>query len=506
MSSKFSNTFVVLVSLILIMSVMASCTSPTPIIVPTATQEPLSPTEASPTETPQPEPVTITYWEWRGGALAQFMESEAALFHEKYPWITLTVSQFPDRNAYQDALNLAFESGDSPDVFIRTRSLIQTVSAGWAQPLDPWIAPEWKERFPEGTFVNTTTMLDGKIYSFPAFASGANRMLFINEDLFRTAGLVDANGEIRTPKTWGDLREMAKQITQAGNGEFYGIGIGIKDSRAMSWWFDLPCLAGAPMTPYDFDFRTGEYVYGTHPAYAQIVELLLGMKADRSVYPFESTIDDSNLYTFFGQGKFAIAMSGPYMVSNLRKDFPDFQNYRVVTLPVPDAGQTGNIYLLPSSGTYLLSAQTKHPSEAALWIDWLSSRDYNQRMVAATSNFSIYADLNSPENIKDDHVLQAYEALKTYGIYAPYPPARNPAASLVSPDAITPDVGDLLIGIYTGQIEDWKAALTDLDTRKRGAWDAALEKAQSSGAAVTQADFIFPDWNPMENYVTLPQE
>lgn len=456
--------------------------------------------DVSTTETFLQEPVTINYWEWRGGALAAFNEAEANLFHEQYPWITLNVTQFPDRNSYQNALNLAFESDDTPDVFLMTRSLTQIVQAGWAQPLDPWITPEWKAKFPDNIFVNTRTMLDGETYTFPAYASGSNRMLYLNEEMFREAGLIDDSGAIHVPQTWGELRTMAKQITEAGNGDYYGIGLGIKDSRAMSWWFDLAGLAGAPMLPYDFDFRTGEYVYSTHPAFAQIVELLLGMRDDGSVYPYGSTVDDGNISTLFAQGEFAIMMTGPYAVSNMRRDFPDFQDYRIVPLPIPDAGQTGDFYLVPSSGTYLLSAKSNHPEAAWLWMEWLSSREYNQRMVAATSNFSIFSDLNTAENINDPHALQAYQALQAYGVYGPYPPALNPATAQVVPEAITPDIGDLLIGIYTGQITDWRQALIDLDAHKRAAWDAALKNAQDSGADVSADDFIFPDWNPMENY------
>ena len=499
MKTKLPQFFLALVTILMVITMVIGCTSPT--AAPTAAPKP-----PAPTETPLPAPVTLTYWEWRGGALASFQETEALAFHQKYPWITLKVVQFPDRTAYQNALNLAFKSGDAPDVYIRTRPLNQTVADGWAQPIEPYITPEWKARFPEGTFVNFTSMLDGVTYTFPAYTSGAGRMIFINEDLFRKAGLVDASGNILTPKTWGDMRQMAKQIAQAGKGEYYGIGIGIKDARAMSWWFDLAALAGAPITPYDFDFHTGKYVYGTHPAFAQIVELLLGMKNDGSVYPFESTIDDTNIYTFFAQGKFGMFMSGNYVVSNLKKDWPNFQNYRIVPVPLPDSGKTGDLYLSPSSGTYLLSAKSKSPKDAFLWIDWLASREYNQRMVAATSNFSIFTDLNTAETIKDPKVLEAYAAQKAYGTLAPYPPARNPAAALVAPDAITPDVGDLLIGIYSGKVTDWKQALLDLDVRKQKAWDAALLKAQAGGAKVTQADFIFPDWDPLKNYITQPQK
>lgn len=457
------------------------------------------------TSFPLPELVTITFWECWGGAIGDFFDEEVERFRAHYPQITIEVSHFSDYGAYRETLALAFVSGNAPDTFIRGHRFNQLIENGWIQPLDPWITPEWVARFPEHSFAETRNMWHGKIYSFTPSITGYSRVLFINEDLFRAAGLVGTDDNIQIPKTWSDLRKMAAQITKTGNGRFYGIGIGIKEPRNMSWWFDMACLGGAPMRPYDFDFRTGEYVYSTHPAYAQIIKLLLGMKEDGSVYPYESTIDDNNIYLLFAQGKFGMCMSNVHAVNNLRRDFPDFQNYRIIPLPVPDEGQTGNMYILPGQGHFFISSQTKHPDEAWLWIDWLASRGYHQRMVAKGLGFSIFTDLNTPETIPDPHQAQAYAAQNNYGVYCPFPPIRNPHTARVRPKRVVPDVGELLIGIYTGQIKDWKQALIELDARKKAAFETAIQKLRDSGVDVSLEDFIFPDWDPMKDYVTQPQ-
>ena len=483
-------------AIVITIAVLAGCAPPN--VAPTATTEP-----SIPTATPSPEPVEIAFWEWFGGAMGNFFEEEAKLFHEQYPWITVEVSHFPDQNAYRETLSLAFETGSAPDTFIKRHPFSQLVEQGWIQSLEPWITPEWLARFPEGSFVETTNMRAGKIYAFPTYAFKYDRMMYIHEDLFRGAGLVDADGNVLIPQTWSDLRSMAKQITEAGNGESYGIGIGIKDSRHMSWWFDLAALAGAGGSG-EIDYRAGRYTYGTDPAYAQIVELLLGMKEDGSVYPYEGTLDDSNLFSFFGQDKFAMFLSGSWAANNLKLGFPDFQNYRVVPLPVPDEGRKGGLATTPGAGSYLMSSQTPNPDDAWLWLDWISSRGFHERMVTNGLDFSVYADLNTPENIGDPHKVQAYEAATKYVVYGPFPPARNPQTALVRPEPVVPDVGDVLVGIYTGQIEDWRQALIDLDARKQVALEAAIQKAQEDGAEVSLEDYVFPDLNPMENYVTRP--
>lgn len=491
MKTRFlrSNILTIVIAAI----VLAGCATPT--VAPSVTP---GPTLA--TTTPLPESVTITFWEWFGGARGEFFDREAELFHQQYPWITVNISHFSDSKVYRETLALAFESGDVPDVFTRRHPLNQLIDNNWIQPLDSWITPEWLSQFPEGSFLATRNMWEGKTYSFPTYTPIKNA-LFINEDLFSEAGLVDETGDTMTPQTWSDLRAMAKQISEAGNSDFYGIGIGIRDAGFMSWWFDLANLAGAP-GPDNPDFRTGHYTYGSDAAYAQVVELLLGMKEDGSVYPYESTMDDSNLYSFFGQGKIAMFISGYWSVSNLKRDYPEFENYRVVPVPVPDEGRTGGFTVTPGQSFFFMSSQSLHPDEAWLWLDWISSRGFHERMVTQAGDFSIYPDLNTPQSISDLHTWQVYDAGAKYVVFEPFPPGRNPQTALVQPESVIPSVGDVLVGIYTGQIEDWQQALIDLETRKQTALETAIQEARDAGADVSLEDYVFPDWNPMENYVT----
>jgi ABC-type glycerol-3-phosphate transport system substrate-binding protein len=495
---------IVIFLVILAVTLTASCVSPTSLTsAPSLVQT--DPTSSILEATSTNEPVTIKFWEWFGGAWGDFFEEEANLFHEQYPWITIEVSHYPDQNAYREILALAFESEASPDVFLRRHTFSQVFNNGWAQPLDQWITPEWLSQFPEGSFVETKNMWNGYIYTFPHTTNKFDRVLYINEDIFREAGLVNQFDEITVPQTWNELRTMAKQITAAGNGKYYGVGIGIKDPRHFSWWLDLANLAGAPGT-FEIDYRTAKYAFGSDPAFGEIIELLLGMKNDGSIYPNEGSLDDSNLYTFFGQGKFAIFLSGSWSANNLNRDFPDFESYRIISLPVPDSGRQGGLPYTPGNGQFYMSSQTKFPYESWLWLDWIASYGFHSRMVAKGLDFSIYSDLNTPENIIDPKKWQAYKAVTENLALLPFPPARNPHTSLVSIKAVVPDLGDVLIGIYTGQIKDWPQALQDLDKRKQSAFEDAIQQAQADGVDVSINDFIFPDFNPMQDYVVKPNQ
>ena len=47
--------------------------------------------------------------------------------------------------------------------------------------------------------------------------------LIYNKELFQTNNIVDKNGNPKSPKTWEEIVEYARKITEGGNGEVYGI-------------------------------------------------------------------------------------------------------------------------------------------------------------------------------------------------------------------------------------------------------------------------------------------
>ena len=438
----------------------------------------------------------ISFWEWYGGATGDFLQAESQLFMEQHPNIRVTITSMPDQRAYRESLSLAFAAGNSPDVFVRRGSFGELLDNGWIHAIDQWTTQTWREKFPEGSLA--TSMWDGRTYSFPFYATSYDRVLFINEGLFRAAGLTEDEGAITVPRTWSELRSMAKQITEVGQGDFYGLGIGTKDPRHLSFWLDLSSLAGTP--GFHYDFRTGHYTFSSAPGYGRVIELLLGMKEDGSVYPYAGSLDDVGLCALFGQGKIAIFLSGSWSIMNLRRDYPSFEDYQVVSLPLPDDGRKGGLAITPGQGVFFMSSQTQHPDEAWLWLDWLASRECHERMVAGQINFSVYADINTPDSIADHHKAKAYDIITEFVVVAPFPPARNPSTARVMPKPVIPDIADVLVGIYTGQIDDWQQALVDLDARKQAAFEVAIQEINSAGFNVTIDDFIFPDWDPMRNY------
>lgn len=159
----------------------------------------------------QPEPVTISIGFWPAESKEadnKVYEEYKRICEEKYPWITIV----PDYYDYTPETFIAkAESGQLPTVFTawltETNKLIEN---GYVADLT-----ETVKKYGYDTALNKGMLdlmsKDGKIYGLPrdGYALG----LYMNVDMFKEAGLVDAEGMPKYPKTFDELAEMAKTIT-----------------------------------------------------------------------------------------------------------------------------------------------------------------------------------------------------------------------------------------------------------------------------------------------------
>jgi multiple sugar transport system substrate-binding protein len=66
--------------------------------------------------------------------------------------------------------------------------------------------------------------------------------------------------------------------------------------------------------------------------------------------------------------------------------------------------------------------------------------------------------------------------------------------------ALSPNFGQVVQGLLTGQISDVKAAMEDLQARSDAELDRAIKAAQDKGAEVSRDDWVFPNWDPTVDY------
>lgn len=160
----------------------------------------------------QPKPVEITIGIWPEDNMEadlKTFEGYKAIMAEKYPYITVTPDHY--RFTPETFLPLA-ESGQLPTIydtyFTEPEKIIRN---NYAADITEIVKQYGYDAAINPDLLKLMTR-DDKIYGLPrdAYALG----LYLNMNLFKQAGLVDAQGLPKFPKTFEELRETAKIITE----------------------------------------------------------------------------------------------------------------------------------------------------------------------------------------------------------------------------------------------------------------------------------------------------
>jgi multiple sugar transport system substrate-binding protein len=325
------------------------------------TAAPVAEATAAPTSG-SAEPVTITFWQKAGGDF-KGMEQLVAQFNAEQSDVQIElVGQGSDE--YDRSLPLAFQSQQNPDVFLTSLYGVQFYEAGYLLPVDDLVDPalltELRKYMTSG--VNT---FDGKTYVVPATVV-TNRLIY-NKELFSQAGLDPE----KPPTTYSEVMAAAKTITEYGQGDIFGFGMPLKWAGFVDWQIDA--LATAPTeglsTKGLFDKATQQF---NIPQYEPVVALYREMMLNGYVFPGASSLDNDPMRAAFAEGKIGMYVGQSWDVATLNNQFNAQVDWAAAPLPVPDGAELLRINSSPGK-PYAIAANTEHPEEAAMVLEWLIS-------------------------------------------------------------------------------------------------------------------------------------
>ena len=271
-------------------------------------------------------------------------------------------------DAYNQALNVAIDSDQLPDFFMYG-SLKKMVENNQIAALDELPDMDAFLNDYKDLLVQNTHTYNGKIYSIPS--SLTTRGLIYNKDMFKAAGIVDENGEAKPPKTFDEVREYAKKLTNVDKNE-YGIVFPVKWG---AWVFsDVETLSQSTSGMPVYNPVDGVYDYtGCKPA----LDMIMGIKDDGSYYPGAEGLDNDPARARFAEGKIGMKIAFSFDVGVLNDQFPAKMDWGVAPLPVADENncfkqqaQSSSSLQLSTKGLENLGAE-----KAALVFKWLYSKD-----------------------------------------------------------------------------------------------------------------------------------
>ncbi|WP_407271844.1 ABC transporter substrate-binding protein [Radiobacillus sp. PE A8.2] len=420
-------------------------------------------------------------------------------FMEANPNIKVEITRAPPGDQWLNSFYALASSDDLPDIIQPPNQLFfpDMVQNEWIQPLDGLVSSDFKERFPEETFIEGYNMIDGEIYSFPRILPKRGDVLQYNKDIMEQAGL-DPN---QPPKTWDELLSMSKTITEKVDG-VYGFTADLKDPNGYQMFIGMSNPLHPTVSIEGFDYKEGRYAFDD-PGIIEGFEFLLELKDAGVIHPNSLTFGGQDAQGAFANKQVAFYVFVDSAVRINEKELGGVEDYDITTLPVPEEGMT--FHQINSPHSYIssyISSTTEHPEAAGKLIDWLSSEDYFQKQL---EDGMLLSPISKQNETADSEQLQSLaKALEDSLINFPNPQLKNGGlevksieGSLAKPQ---PDWWQIIQGAYVGEIEDWKAELKKVNDIYNDRFDKAMKQAQEEGADVSREDFQFPDFEGDQNY------
>ncbi len=447
-------------------------------------------------------------WVDSGDQKAVFFKQYFQKYQQVHSNITIDYNPLP-WNEIGKVIPLGVQNGNAPDVFQVPQNVPgpQAVREGWVAPLDDLIPnfAEWKKGFPPGAFVTGITDFNGKTYTIPLTSNQRyGQLTLYNQEYLQQAGY-DPSAK---PFTWTEFRAALKKLTEQGKGKYFGLIFeGNQTARFAAVVNSLAQMAGAGGTggtgvADNINWKTGQYNY-LSDQYLGAIDLLLGIKSDNSVFPGSLSLNAPQARAQFPNGVAAIILQGPWNIPQWQLENPTFK-FGVASQPIPDNGNPLPLGYGPG-GSNLLWIYAKSPNKAVA-ADILSYLGSLQGQVAWGSisdgaDSPIFPQANQYAKVSP-LAKQAQDLFEKQMRLAPDPNVRNPDVASVSLEfrALNPDFGQVVQGLFSGQLKDPKAAMKDLQDRSEAELDRAIKAAQAKGAKVSRDDWKFANWDPTKNY------
>jgi multiple sugar transport system substrate-binding protein len=253
----------------------------------------------------------IDFWNGFTGPDGKMMERIVRQFKKENPDIEIRMQIIP-WGTYYDKVTLSLAYGGAPEVFImHAGRLPEFASFDVLAPLDSLYAtmqpPLKAEEFAPAPW--EASFYQGRRYGLPLDVHPWG--LYYNKQLFKEAGIVDAQGNAKPPATWDEFLDAAKRMTKDTDG----------DGRPDQWGFVFTFQRNNALTflyqhGADLISEDGKRATLDTPEVIAAVSKMRDLIYRYKVAPKPEGVD---AWLAFRQGKVGMALEGIYMLASLEE-------------------------------------------------------------------------------------------------------------------------------------------------------------------------------------------
>ncbi|WP_134698601.1 ABC transporter substrate-binding protein [Ammoniphilus sp. YIM 78166] len=435
-------------------------------------------------------------------------------FNEKYKGQIRVEGTYAPWETHNTAIQAAFASGDVPDLFQLPvgATVSRYVSSDLIQPISGLVSDEWKKVFAEGSFQEGVNQLNGEIYTWPMDGPSMSYMLYYNKDVLKNAGL-DPNNP---PKSWDELREMAKTVTSKGNGDIYGVAFpgGALPRFTQNTVAGFAIGAAPGSNPFGFNYQTGKYDIDSK-AWVDSVNFLLDLKKDGSILPSSFALKVQEAQVLFAEGKIAFLLDGRWAMSNIKKSHPNAQ-FGMSHIPTPDGSMPVYPYTLAlNERGIVVSKTTKHPEAVAKFIEeGIGSEAFYKYNLQAGTSLTPIPKVNEDKSNYPYPEMEQFEQVHSNVLrLAPDVLVRNPEQTAVYSEIgaleqskLKPSSAEIFKMLLNETEKDVQGKLKETADKMNKQLAEGIDKVKGKGSNVTLDDYVFPNWNPSQDYLKKDYE
>ena len=368
---------------------------------------------------------------------------------------------------YENMISLAYTGGTAPDIIGQSVTLKNFVDNDMLVPLNDYIDADeeyQKVNEPYEHAYEGLNYMDGNLYwVYSGMRSGVR--IEYNKDL------LEKNGYTEIPKTLDEYIDMAKAITEAGDGEYYGIGF----TSSSPFERQLEMIAQVSGIYY-YDYVNGKFDFS---GYKEILEKGKRFIDEEIAYPDQQGVD--NMRALFAEGEFALWGNASQEAGVFTSQLPieDFE-WGVAEVPSLDGEIKGALQTTPSKGSAIMSS-SEHPDEAWKVIQYFQSEEVLKGYLE--NGFCLPITTYMDEKIDKSKIgrLADFSLLEYESVY----PAV-PTINLTGDDYRT-----VMWNAIMGYV-DVDDAIEDLNTRYNEAYEADIESGSVKRLVIEDYDPLHP--------------
>ena len=244
---------------------------------------------------------------------------------------------------------------------------------------------------------------DDKYYAVPKDVDTI--ALWYNKKMFDEAGLDYPTADW----TWDDVTEAAKKLTKDDGSQY---GLCIRNDNNQAGYYNLVYDNGGYIINDD-KTQSG----WDDPKTVEAMEMLEGWIKDGLLPPIE-TMSENGEDVLFESGKVAMVPQGSWMLAAYRDNEYTAENCDCVELP--KSAVTGRRASIYNGLGWAAAANTEHPDEAWQLIEYLGSKEGQEKQAELGVTMSAYTGTSDAWAQSADFNLQAYLNMMDDMVIRPY--------------------------------------------------------------------------------------